>query len=511
MRIGKIFASAGCGKTTQLLNHLDDVFKNGTKPENVLFTTFTRAGAYEARDRAIEKFNFDPDKFIYFRTLHSICYRELRNVQVMSHSHYITLGRQLHVRFGSAGFSEELYERGKGDALLALYNLQRNILAPDNMIPEEHGIGASKEEYQHFIETYDNYRRTHGLKDYTDLLVEIHQRSTWPGLDIQYAFIDEAQDLTRLQYEVVKKLTQRAEVCWFAGDDDQCVFAYSGADPKILIDMEANEQIILGKTYRLPTPIANYANEIAHRIQYREAKVIQSVFDDKNEPTRVSRTTDFLSSLVKGEPTVILCRNRLFFCYFEFLLKQQGLLYSYIKASSDEEELDKNNIEQVCTAVTTWTEMIQNPDALFNAENIWKTIQFIPIVLLNRKHRGRILELNKDTPLSYNRLVNEFGLEAQDVWQKTLSEIPYDMLEYVEVLSNKNALYEPSYIRIGTIHSFKGKEEDHVIVCPEMTWRTWKNYQDDPDKEHRVFYVAMTRAKERLTVLEPLTKYHYVT
>ena len=86
MKTGKIFASAGCGKTTALLNLLEDVFRtNNIGPEKVLFTTFTRAGAYEARDRAISKFpHFGDNDFPYFRTLHSTCFRAISSPNIMT-------------------------------------------------------------------------------------------------------------------------------------------------------------------------------------------------------------------------------------------------------------------------------------------------------------------------------------------------------------------------------------------------------------------------------------------
>jgi len=511
VKTGKIFASAGCGKTTALLDRLDSVFKAGVASRSVLFTTFTRAGAYEARDRAIEKFGFKEDDFPYFRTLHSTCYRAIVGPKIMSRKDYVFLGKDLHCRFGSAGLGEELYERGKGDAMLALYNLQRNRLHPTDLIPNEHGIMISPEEYRHFIETYDNYRNYHGLYDYTDLLEEILEQGIsgeFPGLPIQFAFIDEAQDLTPLQFEVVKQLYKQAQEVWFAGDDDQSIFSYSGADPGILIALKTDEQIIQDKSYRLPVPIARYANEVASRIRLREYKHIQAYHEGKSQPERLKRSLDFTKELVKGEPTTLLCRNRMFFGYFEDQLQKAGLLYSFVKAV-DEEEVDKMDLAVIRKAVLTWNQMMAEPEEPLLASDLAKCFLYLPNKLMPKTKRKAIVDSKPGTKFSYKQLTKDHGLVAQHGWEKSLTEIPYERSLYMRTLEKQGKLADEPHIRIGTIHSFKGKEDDHVMVLPDMAWQTYQNYQDEPDSEHRVFFVGVSRSRERLTLLHPLTKYYY--
>lgn len=501
--VGKIFASAGCGKTTALLDRLDKVFSDGVRATNVLFSTFTRSGAYEARDRAMTKFGFGEDEFPYFRTLHSICFRAIVSPKIMSRMDYITLGRALHVRFGSAGLGEELYERGKGDALLALYDLQRNLCSEENLIPEEYGIRVSKQDYEHFIQTYEKYKGHRGLYDYTDLISEVvHEEIRLP---VKVAFIDEAQDLTPLQAQVVNILAANAQEVWYAGDDDQCIFSYSGADPRILVDMEATERVVLEKSYRLPVSVANLANTIVHQIKYREPKTIRSA---KEHAGSVRRSNNFLDDLLPDESTTILCRNRVFFGYFEEYLRQKGYLYSFVKATTAEEVLDPNDMVQIRRAVLTWKKMLHSGDLKFPASQIKVLAQFIPKVLWRLKDR-RFLKQLDDEPLSYNDLINKHNLLAQDIWQNSLSDIPWDLKQYIQLLDEQNKLEDKPHIQIGTIHSFKGKEDDHIIILPDMSWQTWQGWQDKPEREHRVFYVGVTRAKEKLTLLNPLTRFSY--
>ena len=58
-------------------------------------------------------------------------------------------------------------------------------------------------------------------------------------------------------------------------------------------------------------------------------------------------------------------------------------------------------------------------------------------------------------------------------------------------------------IEINTIHATKGREADNVVVLPDMSGITYKGMLKDPDNEHRVFYVAATRARNELHIVQP--------
>ena len=64
-------------------------------------------------------------------------------------------------------------------------------------------------------------------------------------------------------------------------------------------------------------------------------------------------------------------------------------------------------------------------------------------------------------------------------------------------------------IEINTIHGTKGREADNVVILPDITDITYKAMLNDPDNEHRVFYVAATRAKQNLYIHTPITARFY--
>ena len=64
-------------------------------------------------------------------------------------------------------------------------------------------------------------------------------------------------------------------------------------------------------------------------------------------------------------------------------------------------------------------------------------------------------------------------------------------------------------VRIETIHGAKGAEAEHVLLLTDLTYRTYAGYMLDPDSEHRVFYVGVTRASETLNLVAPREVYGY--
>ena len=88
-RVNIILGPPGTGKTTTLLNTVDEAIESGIPPERIAYLAFTRKAAYEAQERAIERFNFDEERLPFFRTLHSLAFRQLgiQRDEVMTEEH----------------------------------------------------------------------------------------------------------------------------------------------------------------------------------------------------------------------------------------------------------------------------------------------------------------------------------------------------------------------------------------------------------------------------------------
>lgn len=73
----------------------------------------------------------------------------------------------------------------------------------------------------------------------------------------------------------------------------------------------------------------------------------------------------------------------------------------------------------------------------------------------------------------------------------------------------RKTLFEQPVVHIDTIHGVKGDEADIVVLFTDVSRLTWKELEENPESEHRVFYVGCTRAKETLYIVSPETRYYY--
>ena len=71
------------------------------------------------------------------------------------------------------------------------------------------------------------------------------------------------------------------------------------------------------------------------------------------------------------------------------------------------------------------------------------------------------------------------------------------------MLANKEKISQTPRIILSTIHGAKGGEADNVLILPDITKSAIDNNDIDPDELHRLFYVAVTRAKKELHILDP--------
>ncbi len=125
-------------------------------------------------------------------------------------------------------------------------------------------------------------------------------------------------------------------------------------------------------------------------------------------------------------------------------------------------------------------------------------------VALKASKRSRLL----DGDSSYTAA--EIGFDFSNIWHDALVDIPLETREYyLACMRRGEKLTAEPRVRIETIHGSKGAEAEHVLLGTDLTYRVQKGFELDPDSEHRVFFVGLTRASESLTLLAPQTAYGY--
>lgn len=129
----------------------------------------------------------------------------------------------------------------------------------------------------------------------------------------------------------------------------------------------------------------------------------------------------------------------------------------------------------------------------------------------NRKFLSIYKEYCEDHCIPYSILgIPLFSTEEKTQFRDgTTSEWDERKLRLAEEYNRAGMFYHNPVIRIDTIHGVKGDEADIVALMPDLSKLTWKEYMDDPNNEHKVFYVGATRARETLYIIEPHSKYYY--
>ena len=95
-------------------------------------------------------------------------------------------------------------------------------------------------------------------------------------------------------------------------------------------------------------------------------------------------------------------------------------------------------------------------------------------------------------------------IKTDKVWFDAFDDLNFRTINYIRSMRrNGENLKEAPRIKLSTIHSVKGGEEDNVMLLTDLTHNTNKSYRKNPDDETRLFYVGATRTKENLHIIRP--------
>jgi DNA helicase-2/ATP-dependent DNA helicase PcrA len=507
VKIYKYAGPPGTGKSTALLNVLDRLLAAGVPSEDIVFTTFTRAGAHEAKERAIRRFNLPPARLPYFKTLHALCYGQInRHVNLMSASDWCEIAKKIGVFF-SVRISEDGVPRGstKGDALLSLWSLSRVLIAGPEFIWDRRDKyvrnfpSLTYQEFQHFIDTVRNYKASFSKLDYTDLLELFLMEGQEIGAS--HVIVDEAQDLSPLQWAVVRKLTVGSKELHIAGDDDQAIHEWNGASPGFFIDHRSDDYQVLPQSHRIPAAVHELAIKIVSRIKTRLPKTYRPR-EERGEVLRFSSLDDpRLGAMLKTEESwFLLARNHAVTPVLFKFCRDRGLLVSGASGGL--------------------------PDGLLGAIFVWKrlcnsgTASKEEVVNLYRwmSTRDRVaygsktaLQKSDKTTFTHQQLRELHGMKAGILmpWSVALDKAMPEDVAYLQAVEKRGPLDQAPKVEIATIHAVKGREADNVLILPDMTHQTHQGFMENEDAEHRVWYVGVTRARKRILILNPSSKYHY--
>jgi superfamily I DNA/RNA helicase len=485
----KVYGPPGCGKTHRLLGIFEEELKT-VAPDRIAFFTFTRAARLEALSRS----SMTEEELPYVKTLHATAYKLLgvSHEQLVQQKNIRAFGRKIGVQL--SGYMPDMWaidqvteaftQPSKADRLLQLNHLgrHRGLKLKETLrdAPMELDFNYAK----WFTQAYREWKTAEHMLDYTDLLVEYVERGR--ELDVDVVFVDEGQDLSWLQWQVLHKLAHNAKRVYICGDDDQAIFIWAGASAELFNTEPCDTIEVLPQSYRIPRVVHGLSQQIIRRVRTRQ--------DKEFRPRDVEgeyRSAGYMDpSLIDPKSTMVLFRNHHRGQKLGVQLEELGIPFIGTHSALGKEE--------VRLALGGWNramkgEAIPLPEAK-------AIVEFAAVAYLQPGARARS-ETKTGAALPVMSFFNGEALRAD--WWRVMPRLP--RINYLQRVINKygfEGAMDPG-VTMMSIHQSKGRQANTVIVDLDMARRTYEAYQNNPDDEHRVYYVAVTRAKERLFTLLP--------
>ena len=489
-----ILGPPGTGKTTTLLNLVDQFIKDGIRPKQIGYFSFTKKAATEAATRAADKFGLDIENDLaFFRTLHSYAFNQLgmTKEKMMGPDDYKEFGLKCGIPIKTAKFSNDdgtfnsdneyltiiNTARVKRMDLLEYYDSRQNILDI-----ERNTLYLLSEELKQF-------KKEKGLKDFTDLLEDFLEKETHNKFEV--LFIDEAQDLSLLQWDMVRKIWSRADKTYIAGDDDQAIFKWAGADVDhfIALKEEVDDIKTLDQSYRIPGgPIHELSQKIINKVEKRYNKN----YRPRAEEGILKRYSDITQVDMSQGNWLILSSANHFLEDAKDLCEMQGWYYQYRGTNSVSLKL--------LLALNNWEAW--RKDAQLNHLEIKNIYEYLGSNVLPGFKKGKTL--HSDTKYLMRDCRADHGLVTNNVWYQAFEGLDPITENYIRNMrANGEKINKNPRIIMSTIHGAKGGEADKVLLMQDLTNAALETFSHDPDELHRLFYTGATRAKKELHVLDP--------
>lgn len=525
----RVIGPPGCGKTTYLSHQVRLAWESG---KDVLLCSLTRAAAAELAGRQLPI----PNEAI--GTLHAHAYRSLAggfsgiadtpkmiaewNKDAPEHMQLTTTERDM--------------DEDNADPLPPGETPADQIL--NNIMVKRarmQGMDYLSSPERTFLERWAQWKEANNLLDFTDLLEVCLREVSHAPNHPQVIFADERQDFSLLETELLYKWGGEAGLVVEAGDPWQNLYEWRGSDPQVFFHGDASEERVLEQSYRVPHAVHQAAMDWIKRmpgyqpIEYRpteEAGIAQwlSAANYKRPEPLLPVIED---ALTQGKSVMYITSCAYMLNPMISVLRKTGIPFhnQYRRKNGRWNPLQfkKGSIsspERLASFLRMGAEGIWTRDDLHKWLASVKCADVLPAKESYQKFKARIDNMPEqgNSGVDYgllSTLVGEMAIEASMTtnleWltsnllaqRKAAMEFPCAIAGHL----GREALLEEPKLTIGTIHSVKGGESDVVIVAPDLSQRGVAQWHSGPQGRagiFRLFYVAMTRAKEALYVTAPV-------
>lgn len=530
----RVYGPPGTGKTTyvsrQAMRAADEY-----GAASVVIASLTRAAAAEVagRDTGIPERNVG--------TLHAHAYRalgrpniaetreglKLWNEYAEAHSKRLMISDKW-----SKDYVEGIQLEGdsydtEGEQLLAeLSVLRARMVRPEFFVPK----------MKRFHHLWSDFKEQANLFDFTDLIeLALAEYDRHPSVPMAF-FLDEAQDMSALELALARKWGNKCEQFVIVGDPFQNLYEWRGSDPEAFVHDDVAGVKVLSQSYRVPRGVHSYAVKWAKHITSMEFPDYEPRdFDGSVERGKLMLDDPY--SLIKAieedadaEKTVMVLAT----CTFMLdpliaELRERGIPFhnpyrkingrwnplraahrveSFLRPQWDSQiwtwddcwafvehlQASKVLVRGAKSTIESRLAVRQSWDRMADTEPIPDILQFLNYFKTD-DDRSAVFDGNLKW-LEENTLASKRGLISY----------PRKIVEKYGV----QALKTKPRVIVGTIHSVKGGEADVVHVFPDVSRAGYTAMRKNMDPTTRQFYVAFTRAREKLVLGEPSGRLPYV-
>ena len=615
-----ILACAGSGKTTSLTHLIVKRIKTGeiTDVNKLLCTTYSKAGSLEMEDKLNILFRkLGMNTKVQVKTLHASYYMILKHFGLTRN----VCSNSQRLSFITASCREAGVMLKDEDLQLidSLLSFQVNNLLSDDALVKSYVYTLEDvpiDKYAMIRTGYNRRKEEAGIIDFDDMQLYIYCllvkekrpdvlafcRSMW-----EYFYIDEFQDVSKIQFAILREMVTDPNKLVVIGDDDQCIYQWRGADPNIILNICGYYDIskfLLSTNYRCQGNIVNHA-AVGIKNNEKRAEKTMTPYCDGGEIKICDIGSGNLYDMSKVafkhiENTIesgkfgvkdiaILSRNNLHLSILNNMLFEKGIytttapdmrmtntnMYkdlknvmemasntynsgvvhstlwrccSYLGVKGSKLVADfmastgcnlRDSLGYILTTYARrgrdvdWKGNIRVPQkANDKMEYIYSSVKMesedmlvgIYNILCKKKEEEKIAELFayylQATDFMYksnDRVRNIYGLVAyiSDMINRKGLQQARDFLRMSEQYESGNMEIPGDKITMSTMHGAKGREWRHVILFADdnVTFPSFegigkmlfdridlKDISGGIDEDRRLHYVAMTRAKNNLTL-----------
>lgn len=555
-----VLAVPGAGKTTMLLERINNLSKN--IPQNKILTlTFSRTQAIDMKNR----FGADDTNIM---TIHAFCYLIIRNYLKKYHKELRLL--ESTDAYNKYDLVRRIYQdinnkKVSREDVLTFFT--ETSYMKNAMLDEAYLQQVRIKNIEKVYEVYENFKKANNYIDFDDMqTIALRLLDENPRLlksiqkKYQYFQLDEGQDTSLLQFEILNRIVGLNNNFMVVADDDQSIYSFRAANPDYLLNFKdyypGAEIIIMNENHRSSKNIAKLAGDFIKDNNFRYEKdliskksdgekiIIKTLKDAYDQYNFIKKNIDFSKS------NAILFRNNISAINLVTFLLDDGIdfainddfldfftsqiiddFFDIIKFSDDfsnveafenvyykirtylrKTEVEKLRTKPINQDVFDFFYEILDYDRKNSLYDIEKKLRHVRKLPLSRKisYIYKYLGYKEYSSLKANKFAEE--VINKDLFVESLINFTKD-LETIEDfdrkilnLKKKIKLMPPSNLILQSIHRSKGLEYDKTFII-DMNKNEFPiiDYEKDPEasleEERRVFYVAMTRAKENLFIL----------